>query len=71
MVPVPTTEDQVKIFAKQLLQETDYTQLLDVNISNKEEFARYRQYLRNYYDNPFPILPFMAPPEPKWLTESE
>jgi hypothetical protein len=30
-----------------LLQETDWTQLLDVNLSNKDEFATYRQALRD------------------------
>jgi hypothetical protein len=69
MIPVPTTEDQVKIIAKQLLSETDYTQLPDVNISNKQQFAAYRQYLRNYYDNPFPILPFTEPPKTQWIEE--
>lgn len=46
----------------QKLKETDYTQLPDVSIANKEEYATYRQQLRDMsyqdiLDGKFPVEP--------------
>jgi hypothetical protein len=60
---------RAKAIAKQLLLDTDYTQLADVKISNKEAFDMYRKYLRNRYANPMPFIDFINPPEPQWVQE--
>lgn len=67
MLPIPINAEEVKALAKRLLSETDYTQLPDVEISNKKEFADYRQYLRHAYDNPLPFIPFIEPPKTQWI----
>lgn len=63
----PINETEVKAMAKQLLADTDYTQLPDVQISNKKEFADYRQYLRRCYDNPVSFISFIEPPKTQWV----
>ena len=48
--------DAVKAYnikiASKLLQETDWTQLPDVEVVNKQEFSDYRKALRNIVTNP-------------------
>jgi hypothetical protein len=67
MIPIPNNDQEVKALAKQLLSDTDYTQLPDVQISNKAEFASYRKYLRACYDSPMPLTPFIEPPKTQWI----
>jgi hypothetical protein len=69
MIKTPINEAEVKAIAKQLLLDTDYTQLADVQISNKEAFEIYRKYLRIQYANPTPFIDFLNPPEPQWVQE--
>ena len=38
--------EEVKAYAKQLLEKTDYTVLADVNLTNKQEFITYRNTVR-------------------------
>lgn len=45
------TWDQIKKERNALLLESDWTQLLDVNLSNKEEWKVYRQQLREITTN--------------------
>lgn len=44
--------EQNKLKAQQLLIKTDWTQLADVPLLNKEEYAAYRQQLRDIILNP-------------------
>jgi hypothetical protein len=61
------TPEQMKEYCKILLQETDYTQLEDVPISNKIEFAIYREAIRTILFNPT-INSFIPPqPVPVWV----
>ena len=46
------TLEEVKAYAKQQLEKTDYTVLSDVNLNNKQEFVNYRSLLRLQYFNP-------------------
>lgn len=50
--PKPPTAQENKNMASRLLFETDYTQLSDVNLINKEEFTSYRSILREIIANP-------------------
>lgn len=45
------TWDQIKKERNALLLESDWTQLPDVNLNNKEEWKIYRQELRNITNN--------------------
>jgi 6-pyruvoyl-tetrahydropterin synthase len=57
------TLEEVKAYAKKLLEETDYAVLLDVNLTNKHEFVTYRNLVRLVYFNPI-INPYW-PEAPK------
>lgn len=50
--PQPPTADENKAKAEQLLTQSDWTQLPDVNLLNKNEFATYRAELRQIAINP-------------------
>lgn len=53
------TWEQVKAKRNKLLQESDFTQLSDVFINNKEEWVIYRQLLRDIthnYESPIDIV---------------
>lgn len=60
--PTPTADDN-KNKAMKLLSDTDWTQLPDVNLLNKDDFAVYREALRQIAINPpsgfidFPVKP--------------
>lgn len=60
---------QFKTAIKEMLAQTDYTQLPDVNISNKSDFAFYRESLRTLYDNNVFLNVMPSPPEPIWVSE--
>lgn len=47
------TITSAKYKRNQLLQDSDYTQLPDVQLANKENWAIYRQQLRDMTDNDF------------------
>jgi len=57
--------EQIKAYAKQQLEKTDYAVLPDVNLNNKQEFLAYRSILRLQYFNPN-FTPFPAEPTPIW-----
>jgi len=59
------TLEEVKAYAKQQLEKTDYTVLSDVNLNNKQEFVNYRSLLRLQYFNPN-FTPFPIEPTPIW-----
>ena len=57
-----STNEEVKAYAKKLLEETDYAVLPDVNLQNKKDFVLYRNLVRLIYLNPvltawWPTLP--------------
>ena len=52
--------------AKQLLASTDWTQLADVTLVNKQEFATYRAQLRQIATNPQAVVTWPAPPTNVW-----
>ena len=52
--------------AKQLLASTDWTQLADVTLVNKQEFATYRAQLRQIATNPQATVVWPAPPTNVW-----
>jgi len=59
------TWDQIKKERNALLLESDWTQLLDVNLPNKEEWKVYRQQLREIttnFSNPNEVI---FPPKPQ------
>lgn len=67
--PVPPTAEQNKATAEGKLSTSDWSQLPDVNLANKDEFAAYRATLRNIAINP--VAGFLAwPVEPNavWIT---
>lgn len=63
------SSEQIKVQVKQLLADTDYSQLQDVQISNKTEFENYRSLLRAIYKRPSGIQEVPPPPEPQWISE--
>lgn len=66
--PVPPTAEENKYKAEGLLISTDWTQLPDVNLQNKEEFATYRTLLRNIVLNPVDgFIDWPVKPEEVWL----
>lgn len=57
------TEESATIHRNGLLAASDWTQLPDVNIANKSEWATYRQQLRDITSNPnWPNVTFPEPP---------
>ena len=52
--------------AKKLLSDTDYSQLADVNLVNKNEFTEYRSLVRAIANNPVPNPVFPVAPTPIW-----
>lgn len=52
--------------AKQLLAASDWTQAPDVNLTNKSEFATYREKLRDLVFNPVDNPVWPTEPEEKW-----
>jgi hypothetical protein len=62
--------DSVKKLAQGELTRTDWTQLPDVNLLNKAEFAVYRDWCRKMYLNPMnpddPSFVLQESPEPIW-----
>lgn len=52
--PEPPSAELNKATASRLLYDTDYTQLPDVNLANKDEFSVYRALLRQIATNPTP-----------------
>jgi hypothetical protein len=64
--PAPTPEEiqaQNLATAKNLLLGSDYTQLPDVNLTNKSDWATYRNQVREIANNP-PTTPAVFPIEP-------
>lgn len=67
---IPTQEVAAKVncsnTAKQLLANSDWSVLPDVNLANKADFEAYRSTLRGYVLNPVvnPVWP--TEPEPIW-----
>jgi|LakMenEpi03Aug12_release.lakeMendotaPanAssembly.Ray.scaffolds.fasta_scaffold196540_3 hypothetical protein len=57
--------EEVKSYAKQQLEKTDYVVLPDTNIANKNEFVIYRNFVRLLYLNPN-YTPFPTEPTPIW-----
>lgn len=61
----PLKECSIK--AKALLQDSDWSVLPDVNISNRAEFEAYRAELRTLYFNPVASPVFPTEPQPQWI----
>jgi hypothetical protein len=62
-----TPTEQTKNAIKQALADTDWSQLPDVKLSNKNEFINYRSVLRAFLVNaPAGYMPSEAP-EPIWV----
>jgi hypothetical protein len=55
--------------AKALLFNTDYSQLSDVKLQNKNEFIEYRLKVREIANNPVLNPAFPTPPTPIWVVE--
>jgi len=60
--------DNVKAKAKELLEQTDYAVLSDVNITNKDEFISFRSNVRMVHLNPNYSWNFQDVPTPIWST---
>lgn len=60
--------DNVKAKAKELLEQTDYAVLPDVNITNKDEFILFRANVRVVYLYPNQSYNFQDVPTPIWGT---
>ena len=58
--------EEVKAYAKQLLEKTDYTVLADVNLTNKQEFITYRNTVRISIFYPSINVQFPQEPDPIW-----
>lgn len=58
--------EEVKAYAKQLLEETDYSALDDINLENKKEFIQYRNTVRYYFFNPSLNVQFPQEPVAIW-----
>jgi hypothetical protein len=65
---MPTEE--IKNAIKQKLADTDWTQLPDVALDNKAQFADYRSDLRVFLTAAFPGYVPPEPPEPVWTETS-
>ena len=71
--PAPTPEQLIflcKATAKQLLQETDYSELPDVKVLllNSAEFTTYRAQIRDLYLNPVTSPVWPTAPKAQWAT---
>jgi hypothetical protein len=66
MIITFNTIEEVKAYAKQQLEETDYSVLSDVKLSNKLEFERYRSEMRDIYFNPRINFQFFPAPKAIW-----
>jgi hypothetical protein len=62
---MPTEE--IKNVIKQALADTDWTQLPDVRLSNKDQFVNYRSMLRLFLNVAPPAGYIPVPPEPIWI----
>jgi hypothetical protein len=60
--------NEVKAKAKELLEQTDYVVLSDVNITNKDEFISFRSNVRMAYLYPNYSFTFQDVPTPIWGT---
>ena len=61
-----TTTEQVKEYAKQLLENTDYSVLPDISLTNKDDFIKYRNVVRFFYFNPTVGATFPEVPKAIW-----
>lgn len=59
-------KQQNKLQAKRLLEETDWSQLADVNLTNQTDFNTYRAILRTIVLDPPVIVSWPAKPESVW-----
>jgi len=57
--------EEIRAYAKQQLEKTDYAVLPDTNIANKIEFIGYRSFIRLLYLKPN-YTPFPEEPTPIW-----
>ena len=62
---------QFKAAVKEMLSQTDYTQLPDVNIANKSDFVFYRESLRVLYDNNVFLNVMPSPPVAVWSAPTQ
>jgi hypothetical protein len=62
-------KNNCKSKAKQLISNSDWSVLPDVNITNKSEFESYRSIIRNYIINPIENPEFPIEPQPIWSVE--
>ena len=60
------TKEQAKEYAKQLLENTDYSVLPDISLTNKDDFIEYRNMVRFIYFNPTVGAVFPEEPKPIW-----
>jgi hypothetical protein len=60
------TSEEVKAYAKQQLEKTDYAVLPDVSLQNKFDFISYRNFIRVIYFNPMVSSCFPQEPLPVW-----
>lgn len=60
-------KDNCKNKSKQLIANSDWSVLPDVNITNKSEFETYRTQLRNLIINPVEDPIFPVEPNPIWI----
>lgn len=65
-VTTQAQKDACKEKAKQLLEATDWSQMPDVSLTNKEAFAFYRLNLRNLAINPVTDPVWEVEPTPVW-----
>lgn len=66
-----TDLEQFKTAIKKMLTETDYTQLPDVGITNKNDFVFYRESLRNLYNNNILLNTLPEAPVAVWSTTTQ
>jgi hypothetical protein len=64
------TLEEVKAYAKKLLEETDYAVLSDVNLTNKNDFINYRNIIRLIYLNPVVSPYWPEAPQAIWAESS-
>lgn len=70
--PGGSTVDDNYHQARLRLSLTDWSQLPDVNISNKEEFVLYRALMRSYvFNTPSGVIDWPTEPQPVWVITSK